>query len=335
MTDLASTSVALPMVPAEGPQPETPTLAAPPPATTEPSAPDIDAIAARLDEAQARMVELDPLPRQILKDHIAALDELHQAGLKVMVRRLRDDPAGKELLFDLVEDPLVRMLLSMHGVIRSADPMVLAEKVLETIRPGIASHGGDVQLSHIDEGVAYVRLSGACNGCSMAGVTMRQGVEKALVEGIPSITSVEVLPNDPQQEAAPVLQITQVGGNGDDSAASTASAEETGWFKTFPVERIAEGTLEAMSLQPAEAASVEVIVVNAAGKLAAYINACAHQGMPLDKAIVDAEEGTLTCPWHGFCFDSTSGECLTMPGAQLEQLPLRVQDGHVWVRASS
>ena len=66
---------------------------------------------------------------------------------------------------------------------------------------------------------------------------------------------------------------------------------------------------------------------------ATYVNACAHQGLPLDNAIVDATEGTLTCPWHGFCYDSTSGECLTMPGAQLEQLPLRVQDGHVWVRA--
>jgi nitrite reductase/ring-hydroxylating ferredoxin subunit len=57
--------------------------------------------------------------------------------------------------------------------------------------------------------------------------------------------------------------------------------------------------------------------------------------MPLDKAIIDTTEGTLTCPWHGFCFDATTGECLTMPGAQLEQLPLRVEDGHVWVRASS
>jgi nitrite reductase/ring-hydroxylating ferredoxin subunit len=99
------------------------------------------------------------------------------------------------------------------------------------------------------------------------------------------------------------------------------------------VERIAIGTLEAMSLTPRQGEAVEVIVVNAAGQMAAYVNACAHQGMPLDKAIVDATEGTLTCPWHGFCFDTTTGECLTMPGAQLEQLPLRIEDGHVWVRA--
>ena len=34
----------------------------------------------------------------------------------------------------------------------------------------------------------------------------------------------------------------------------------------------------------------------------------------------------------GFCFDAGSGECLSVPGTQLEQLPLRVDDGVVWVR---
>lgn len=328
MTDLAPAPIELPLAP-----PGTTAEAAPAAAPAPPEGVDLEALAGALDQAQARMVELDPFPRRLLKDHLEALDELHQAALKTIVRRLRDDPAGKALLFELVEDPVVHMVLSMHGIIRSSDPMTLAEKVLESIRPGIASHGGDVQLSHIDEGIAYVRLSGACNGCSMAGVTMRQGVEKALVEGVPTILSVEVLPNDPDPapEPAPLLQITTVGGTGQ---ATTPDPAQAGWFKTFPVERIPHGTLEALSLQPDGRESVEVIVVNAAGKLAAYINACAHQGMPLDDALVDAEAGTLTCPWHGFCFDSTSGECLTMPGAQLEQLPLRVDDGHIWVRAT-
>jgi Fe-S cluster biogenesis protein NfuA/nitrite reductase/ring-hydroxylating ferredoxin subunit len=225
------------------------------------------------------------------------------------------------------------MILSMHDIIRPADPMTAAGRVLETIRPGIKSHGGDVELVRIDDGVAYVRLSGACNGCSMAGVTMRDGVEKALVEGVAAVTSVEVLPNEPA--GSELLQITKVdAGGGSGAVDAPADMAETGWFQTFPLERIAVGTLEAMSLTPSEGEAVEVIVVNAAGQMAAYVNACAHQGLPLDNAIVDATEGTLTCPWHGFCYDSTSGECLTMPGAQLEQLPLRVQDGHVWVRAS-
>lgn len=292
---------------------------------------DLEKAAAALDDALARKAELDPLPRQVLDEALESLNAIHKAGLTAIVRALRADSRGKELLFELVDDAAVRMILSMYGIIRAADPMTAAARVLETIRPGIKSHGGDVELVRIEDGVAYVRLSGACNGCSMAGVTMRDGVEKALVESVPSVTSVEVLPNEP---AAPeLLQITKVepGGGGADA---TAVMAEAGWFKTFPVERIAVGTLEAMSLTPSEGEPVEVIVVNAAEQMAAYVNACAHQGLPLDNAIVDATEGTLTCPWHGFCYDSTSGECLTMPGAQLEQLPLRVQDGHVWVRAS-
>ena len=220
----------------------------------------------------------------------------------------------------------------MHYIIRPADPMTAAQRVLETIRPGIRSHGGDVELVRIEDGVAHVRLSGACNGCSMAGVTMRDGVEKALVEGVAAVASVVVLPDEPvRADPLPITQVDAGGRSG--AAAAAAGTAETGWFQTYPVERIAVGRLEAMSLTPGDGEPVEVIVVNAAGQMAAYVNACAHQGMPLDKAIVDATEGTLTCPCHGFCYDSTSGECLTMPGAQLEQLPLRVHDGHVWVRA--
>mgnify|MGYP000724176639 FL=1 len=41
---------------------------------------------------------------------------------------------------------------------------------------------------------------------------------------------------------------------------------------------------------------------------------------------------TLTCPWHGYCFEVESGECRNAPQVQLEPYPLRVQDGRIWVR---
>jgi Fe-S cluster biogenesis protein NfuA len=102
------------------------------------------------------------------------------------------------------------MILAMHGIIR-ADPMVVAQKALDTIRGGIMSHGGDVELDSISDGVAYVRLQGACNGCSMAAVTMRDGVEKALVEGVPGVTSVEVLPNDPAAAKQTLIPLSEIG----------------------------------------------------------------------------------------------------------------------------
>jgi nitrite reductase/ring-hydroxylating ferredoxin subunit len=78
-----------------------------------------------------------------------------------------------------------------------------------------------------------------------------------------------------------------------------------------------------------------VLVVNLHQRLTAYVNECAHEALPLDNAVLDVDNGTLTCPWHGFCYDAASGECLTAPAAQLEQLPLRIDDGHVWIRVGT
>jgi nitrite reductase/ring-hydroxylating ferredoxin subunit len=83
-----------------------------------------------------------------------------------------------------------------------------------------------------------------------------------------------------------------------------------------------------------EAQPDSILLVNLENRLSAYRNACAHQGRPLDGGLFDAESGTITCPWHGFCFDAGSGECLTAPQAQLEPFPLKVQDGVIWVRPS-
>lgn len=60
----------------------------------------------------------------------------------------------------------------------------------EQINPFIASHGGGAELVAVDGTVAYLRLSGGCQGCGMAQVTLRQGIEKALLEAIGELTGV-------------------------------------------------------------------------------------------------------------------------------------------------
>ncbi len=65
------------------------------------------------------------------------------------------------------------------------------EKVLESIRPALQADGGDVQLVDIDGGVVKVRLLGACNGCPMANMTLKGGIEAALKERIPAVERVE------------------------------------------------------------------------------------------------------------------------------------------------
>jgi len=302
----------------------------------------IEDLAQALDDAMARVAQLDPAARTVAQDCLAALEAVHKAGLTTMVRRLKADPDGKRLLFDLVDEPDVRMLLSIHGIIR-ADPLTVARQVLDGIRPSLQSHGGDVELDGIRDGVAYVRLQGACNGCSMAAVTMREGVEAALVAGVPGVTGVEVLPNEPAPTLIPLSAIgvgppgsparVASGGAAGQPAGGLDALREAGWCDAVDAGKVGVGELVATTLSPAGAGPVNVVVVNAGGALSAYVNACAHQGLPLDNALVDAVQGTLTCPWHGFCYDATTGECMTMPGAQLRPLPLRIEDGRVWVRA--
>jgi Fe-S cluster biogenesis protein NfuA len=64
------------------------------------------------------------------------------------------------------------------------------EAVLNNIRPALQGDGGDVELVEVDQGVVKVRLKGACNGCPMASMTLKNGIEKALKESIPEVKEV-------------------------------------------------------------------------------------------------------------------------------------------------
>ncbi len=69
----------------------------------------------------------------------------------------------------------------------------LAAEILETsVNPAIASHGGRADLVALDEErkVAYVKLSGGCQGCAMSRMTLSQGIETSLREAIPELTNV-------------------------------------------------------------------------------------------------------------------------------------------------
>ena len=66
------------------------------------------------------------------------------------------------------------------------------QSVLEEIRPAIQMDGGDVAFVSLDEGgKVVVRLSGACTGCAMSQLTLKQGIENLLMSRIDGVTSVE------------------------------------------------------------------------------------------------------------------------------------------------
>jgi Fe/S biogenesis protein NfuA len=60
----------------------------------------------------------------------------------------------------------------------------------EQVNPAIAAHGGSAELVSVDGTIAYLRLGGGCQGCGMAAVTLRQGIERILMESIAELTEV-------------------------------------------------------------------------------------------------------------------------------------------------
>ncbi len=70
----------------------------------------------------------------------------------------------------------------------------MKEKVLaalKKIRPMLQVDGGDVELVEIDGGIVRVRLKGACSGCPMSQMTLKNGIERMLKEEIPEVRAVE------------------------------------------------------------------------------------------------------------------------------------------------
>jgi len=74
-----------------------------------------------------------------------------------------------------------------------SDIKASVEQALTKIRPLLQRDGGDIELVEIIDGVVKVRLTGACKGCPMSQMTLKQGVEKLLMKEVPGLKSVEAV----------------------------------------------------------------------------------------------------------------------------------------------
>jgi Fe-S cluster biogenesis protein NfuA len=75
------------------------------------------------------------------------------------------------------------------------DTIERIERTLDTLRPYIASHRGQVEVVDFDEGEGrlLLRLGGTCHGCSASSITLKQGIEQRLRELVPEVRSVEAV----------------------------------------------------------------------------------------------------------------------------------------------
>ena len=67
------------------------------------------------------------------------------------------------------------------------------EQALAKIRPMPQRDGGDIELVEVTDGIVKVRLTGACKGCPMSQMTLKQGVEKLLMKEVPGLKEVQAV----------------------------------------------------------------------------------------------------------------------------------------------
>lgn len=120
-----------------------------------------------------------------LKDGIVYLEMMGsavglQAGIENMLRHYIPEIQGVKDHRDAIAK------LGLETPTATAVQNVLDEK----INPAVASHGGHIALIDVQESTAYIRLEGGCQGCGMADVTLKQGVEKEILAAVPEITAV-------------------------------------------------------------------------------------------------------------------------------------------------
>jgi Fe-S cluster biogenesis protein NfuA len=67
------------------------------------------------------------------------------------------------------------------------------DKALDQIRPAIRMDGGEVELIDVEDGIARVRMMGACGGCPMSTMTLKMGIERAIRQQVPEVKAVEAV----------------------------------------------------------------------------------------------------------------------------------------------
>jgi Fe-S cluster biogenesis protein NfuA len=133
----------------------------------------------------------EPAACAVAQELLRLVTELYGGGLERVVTLAREEaPAFVDRLLD---DELVASLLLVHGL-HPESVTARVEAGLQSVRPLLATHDGDVELLDVDEdaGAVHLRLLGSCDGCPSSAVTLRDAVERAIVEAAPEITIIDV-----------------------------------------------------------------------------------------------------------------------------------------------
>jgi Fe-S cluster biogenesis protein NfuA/nitrite reductase/ring-hydroxylating ferredoxin subunit len=282
----------------------------------------------RVQELQERLESSGDLPTRKLADElVSAVVQMYGAGLeRIVAALLAAGQDGERVAGQLTEDPFVASLLLIHDL----HPSTLeerAQQALESVRPYMESHGGDVELLGIENGVATIRLQGSCSDCSASSVTLELAIKHALEESAPDLEGLEVVGVAPQTMGASGLpMVTGSAPTGIDlPVISSSPPAPPAWFELASFAELPEGSVAAV-----QAAGSDLLVANVDGTLLAYRDACAACGGALHDGKL--RSGALACPnCERSFFLPRAGRSMDDDRIQLEPVPLLRERGRVKV----
>jgi Fe-S cluster biogenesis protein NfuA/nitrite reductase/ring-hydroxylating ferredoxin subunit len=251
--------------------------------------------------------------RNVVQALKLSIDALNKEALTRLIRTIKKEPTAMPALKDAAADEVVYSVMRHHGLIKpSLNERI--EQALESVRPMLQGHGGNVELVSIDHpSTAVVRLIGACSGCPASELTLSEGVEKAIKEYCPEITEVVKAKGICSSASTPVNFVSPFARDSQKSWKFAADLSQ------ITVDNIFVCEVDGQSL----------ILSRFEDTVVCYKNACAHLGMALDMG--EIKDGILSCPYHHFEYHLKSGECLTVPEVQLHTHAVRITDNKVEV----
>lgn len=147
----------------------------------------------RLETLLAEIEETgDPATQNRMREIVQSLMDFHGAALAAIVEKIAHGPPPvRDLLDEFAGDELIASVLLLYGL-HPEDVQTRIGRALESVRPYLKSHGGNVELLGVEDGVVRLRLEGSCHGCPSSAITMKSAVETAIYEKAPEVTAIEV-----------------------------------------------------------------------------------------------------------------------------------------------
>lgn len=225
-----------------------------------------------------------------------------------------------ELAQAFAADDLVASLLLVHGLHPHGTERRVAD-ALAAVRPYLGSHGGDVTLLGVTDGVVRLQLLGSCRSCPSSSVTLELAVQDAVRAAAPEICAIEVA--SAEADAGPGVIPAH-------SLMSRVHAEHSTWF---PVPELAE--LRDGEVGGFRTAGLSALACRVDGAVLAYRDRCAACAGSLAGTTLTGS--VVYCPGCGARFDVVGAGRGVGGDGHLEPIPVLERDG-VWclaVRASA